>query len=253
VGASGQYSANTAIGYQALYWDFQGINNTAVGAFTLLSNYSGSSLTCIGYSCDASDGLTNATAIGAYAVVTESNALVLGGTGVKVGIGTSAPSNVFTIAKGAGSAIADGWTTYSSLRWKTNIHTLHDALAKVEQLRGVSYDLKANGKHEVGVIAEEVGEVVPEVVTWDKDGTHAQSVDYGRLTALLIEATKEQQTLIHKQQEQIRAQQAQMKLQQAQIARLGSQVKAIQASLKDNRRSATAVRTVTVEGTTVRQ
>lgn len=48
---------------------------------------------------------------------TQSHALVLGGTGVRVGIGTSAPSNVFTIAKGAGSAIADGWTTYSSRRW----------------------------------------------------------------------------------------------------------------------------------------
>lgn len=32
---------------------------------------------------------------------------------------------------------------FSSRRWKTNIHTLHDALAKVEQLRGLSYDLKA--------------------------------------------------------------------------------------------------------------
>ena len=103
------------------------------------------------------------------------------------------PSNVFTIAQSAGPAIADGWSTYSSRRWKTNIQTLDGALAKVKQLRGVSYELKANGKHEVGVIAEEVGAVVPEVVTWDKNGKDAQSVDYSRLTALLIEATKEQQ------------------------------------------------------------
>jgi hypothetical protein len=40
----------------------------------------------------------------------------------------------------------------------------------------MSYDLKANGKLEVGVIAEEVGAVVPEVVTWEKDGKDAQSV-----------------------------------------------------------------------------
>jgi hypothetical protein len=59
--------------------------------------------------------------------------------------------------------------------------------------------LRANGKHEVGVIAEEVGAVVPEVVTWDRNGTDAQSVDYSRLTALLIEPTKEQQKLIEQQ------------------------------------------------------
>ena len=62
----------------------------------------------------------------------------------------------------------------------------------------------------VEVIAEEVGTVVPEVVTWEKNGKDAQSIDYGRLTALLIEATKEQQALIGEQKEQIREQQAQI-------------------------------------------
>ncbi len=56
-----------------------------------------------------------------------------------------------------GHPVADGWDRFSSRRWKTNIQTLHGALAKVEQLRGVSYDLKDSGKHEVGVIAEEAG------------------------------------------------------------------------------------------------
>jgi len=51
----------------------------------------------------------------------------------------------------------------------------------------------------VGVIAEEVGAVIPEVVTWEKNGTDAQSVDYSRFTPLLIEARKEQQTLISEQ------------------------------------------------------
>ncbi|HVO62090.1 MAG TPA: hypothetical protein VMT53_14220 [Terriglobales bacterium] len=43
-----------------------------------------------------------------------------------------------------------------------------------------------------------MGAVVPEVVTFDKNGKDAQGVDYGRLTALLIEATKEQQALIRR-------------------------------------------------------
>ncbi|MFZ0685482.1 MAG: tail fiber domain-containing protein [Terriglobales bacterium] len=247
-------NSNTASGVGALYSNNTGNSNVAVGGDALYSNVTGSSLTCIGFNClTGVDGLTNATAIGAGAVVSESNALVLGATGVKVGIGTPTPSNIFTIARSAGQAISDGWTTYSSRRWKTNIHTLHDALAKVEALRGVSYDLKTNGQHEVGVIAEEVGAVVPEVVTWEKNGKDAQSVDYGRLTALLIEATKEQQALIREQKKQIRAQQAEINAQQIQVSKLTSEVKAIRTSLQSNRRGDTQVLTLKTEASTVHQ
>jgi len=227
---------NTATGFTALKLNTTGNDNTADGFQALLNNVTGSLNTALGYNAgpdSASANLTNATAIGANAIVSESNALVLGGSGgnaVKVGIGTATPANVFTVAQGAGPAIADGWDTYSSRRWKTNIQTLHGALAKVGQLRGVSYDLKDSGKHEVGVIAEEVGAVVPEIVSWGKDGKDAQGVDYGRLTALLIEATKEQEAQIRQQQEL--------------IARLRSQVKAIQASIVMNGRSGSRVRTV---------
>ena len=233
-------SLNTAIGNSALLFNTSGDVNTASGADALRYNLTGRYNTALGFSAgpdNISPNLFNSTAIGSHAQVSESSALVLGGTGafaVKVGIGTATPANVFTIARGAGEAISDGWDTYSSRQGKTNIHTLRGALGKVERLRGVSYDLKANGKHEVGVIAEEVGAVVPEVVTWDKNGKDAQGVDYSRLTALLIEATKEQQLLIHKQQ--------------AQIARLTSQVRAIQTSFKRNSRSASDVRTVKAQG-----
>ncbi len=191
---------NVAVGSTALYANSSGQGNTGVGVQALYTNTNGNDLTCIGFLCSAgADALENATAIGAHAVVGQSNALVLGGTGqyaVKVGIGTSTPTSVLTIARGAGHPVSDSWETYSSRRWKTNIQTLPDALAKVERLRGVTYDLKDSGKHEVGVIAEEVGAVVPEIVTWDKNGTDAQGVDYSRLTAVLIEAVKAQQTQI---------------------------------------------------------
>jgi hypothetical protein len=112
-----------------------------------------------------------------------------------VGIGnTGVPTNILTISQtSATDPIADAWTTYSSRRWKTNIETIEDAIEKVKRLRGVSYDRAANGKREIGVIAEEVGEVIPEVVAFEKNGTDAQSVDYGRLVAVLIEAVKAQQ------------------------------------------------------------
>jgi hypothetical protein len=155
-----------------------------------------------------------------------------------VGIHTETPQAVFAVAQGAGPALADGWHIYSSRRWKTNIHTLHGALDTVERLRGVSYDMKDSGKHQIGVIAEEVGAVVPELVDWETNGKDAKGVDYARLTALLIEATKQQQTLIRKQQRQIKVQQAQIKaqaaafhVQQAQLTQLASQMSTVQIVL----------------------
>jgi len=215
---------NTAIGAYALDNSDSGSNgNTAAGAYAL-DGSSGSNLTCIGYGCNAgADALTNATAIGAHAFVNQSNSLVLGGTGayaVNVGIGTATPSNILTIARGAGHPVSDSWETYSSRRWKTNIHTLPDALSKVERLRGVSYDLKDSGKHEIGVIAEEVGAVVPEVVSYEPNGKDAKGVDYSRLTALLIEAVKQQRREIAALQSQLRKRTAKQALLESRLAQL---------------------------------
>jgi len=141
-------------------------------------------------------------------------------TSGKVGIDTLNPTNILTLAAGGGNALADGWHTYSSRRWKTNIETIHGALSKVEQLRGVSYDAKASGKHEVGVIAEEVGAVVPEVVSWEENGKDARGVDYSRLTAVLIEAVKEQQREISALRTQLRKRAARDAMLESRLARL---------------------------------
>jgi hypothetical protein len=145
-----------------------------------------------------------------------------------VGISMPLPTHIFQIGQGYGAAFADGWSTYSSRRWKTNIQTLPNALAKVEQLRGVAYDLKGSGKHEIGVIAEEVGAVVPEVVSFEANGKDAQGVDYSRLTAVLIEAVKEQQRQIQEQQRQLRRQ-------QRQISRLNTKVGVLATSLRTSK------------------
>jgi hypothetical protein len=223
--------ANTAVGHMALYNNTTGQLNTSIGGISGVTSdgsaMTGSNNTFLGAGAEPSTGtLANATAIGALALVSQSNSMVLGSiNGVNqatadtfVGIGTNAPTNIFTIGQGHGQALADGWATYSSRRWKTNIQTLPDALAKVEKLRGVSYDLKDSGKHEVGVIAEEVGAVVPEVVTFEANGKDARGVDYSRLTALLIEAVKQQQ-------KEIAEQTAQIHQQTEQITALRSEVK----------------------------
>ena len=94
-----------------------------------------------------------------------------------------------------GNIVADGnITAYSDERLKDNIKTLEDGLAKVNQLRGVSYN--KDNKKGIGVIAQEVEKVFPEVVITGKTEDKFKSVDYGRLTAVLIEAVKEQQKQI---------------------------------------------------------
>jgi endosialidase-like protein len=243
---------NTATGNAALYHNSTGYENTAVGEFALnanttgegntgvgyeaLLNTNGNELTCIGFLCTAgTDNLSNATAIGAHAVVGSSDSLVLGGTGqyaVKVGIGTTTPSSILTIARGAGHPVSDSWETYSSRRWKTNIQTLPSALAKVEQLRGVSYDLRDSGRHEIGVIAEEVGAVVPEVVSYEENGKDARGVDYSRLTALLIEATKEQQQEIQQEQAANHEQRQEIQQEQTQLGKALRQIKQQQGMLR---------------------
>jgi hypothetical protein len=101
------------------------------------------------------------------------------------------------------TALSDAWSTRSSKRWKTNIQPIVGALDKVQRLRGVEYDRKADGVHNIGLIAEEVGEVLPQVVDYEANGVDAKSVDYSRLVPLLIEAIKAQQREIEGLKRQI--------------------------------------------------
>jgi hypothetical protein len=267
-------TSNTASGFQALFSNTGGTGNTAIGEFALLSNTEGNLNTAVGYDAgvDANtfklpstgvnstfigafatatvDGLTNATAIGYSAQVGTSNALVLGapagsyygGTitaNTNVGIDVGNPSNIFTVLQGGGHAISDGWDTYSSRRWKSDIRPLRGALGKVERLRGVSYTYTANGKHDIGMIAEEVGKVVPEVVSYEDNGKDARGIDYARLTALLVEAVKQQQNEIQQQQWQIGQQKAEIRTLQARLRRLeASHADAVQPVTKPGRTAA---------------
>ena len=80
-------------------------------------------------------------------------------------------------------------TAYSDERLKDNIKTIENGLDKVEQLRGVSYT--RDEKESIGVIAQEVEKILPEIVLTADDEMGTKSVDYSRLTAVLIEAVKE--------------------------------------------------------------
>jgi len=88
------------------------------------------------------------------------------------------------------TSIAGTITEASTMRIKTNIETLESPLDKISKLRGVSYNLKKNNEPSIGMIAEEVEEVFPELVSKDDNGK-AAAMSYGRMTAVLLEAIKE--------------------------------------------------------------
>lgn len=97
--------------------------------------------------------------------------------------------NVIVYFDSTGNIVADGdVTAFSDERLKTNIKTIENSLDKVLSLRGVSYE--KDGKSSIGVIAQEVEKILPEVV---HDGEF-KSVAYGNIVGLLIEAIKELKT-----------------------------------------------------------
>jgi hypothetical protein len=65
-------------------------------------------------------------------------------------------------------------------------------------IRGVffDWDTEHGGQHDVGMIAEEVGKVLPEIVVYEDNGVDASGMDYSKITPLLVEAIKSQQAEI---------------------------------------------------------
>jgi Chaperone of endosialidase len=89
-------------------------------------------------------------------------------------------------------------TANSDEKLKTNIKTIENALEKVLSLRGVEYDRIDINDHQIGVIAQEVEKIIPEVI-YPKQSAPSydtKSVAYANIIALLIEAIKEQNVKI---------------------------------------------------------
>ena len=102
--------------------------------------------------------------------------------------GLSGTPNITVGTISCGNITSSGTVTANSdAKLKKNVATVSNALDKVNLLRGVEFDYIANDKHSIGVIAQEVEAVLPDLV----EGDETKSVAYGNLTAVLIEAVKE--------------------------------------------------------------
>ncbi len=104
---------------------------------------------------------------------------------------------------------AQGYATYSSRAWKEEIRPIVGALEKVLRLEGMQYRWKLpyGGTRDIGFIMEDVADVVPEVVDHDPITGEYLGMDYSRLTALLVEALKEE----HRRNDELRAELAQLR------------------------------------------
>ena len=91
----------------------------------------------------------------------------------------------------------------SDRRLKENIKTIDGALDKITQLRGVRFTWKeeTDGRPQLGLIAQEVKDVLPEVVSQNKNGYYG--VDYTETIGVFVEAIKEQQEMIEELKEEI--------------------------------------------------
>ena len=108
----------------------------------------------------------------------------------------------FTYSAATGATTLACLVETSAQRYKDNVKPLTSQLERLKQLNPVEFDWKANQKHDIGFIAEEVQKVYPEVVNINEQG-EVEGLSYSKLGAALTKAVQEQQVQIQTQQTQI--------------------------------------------------
>jgi hypothetical protein len=201
---------NTALGRETLGTATGGSDNVAVGAWAGERLVGGSGNVFIGSHAgvDASHtSLDNAIAIGTGAVVSQSDSMVLGGTGanaVKVGIGTAAPLDELHVVGNArfsgcvrvGGVVVAG-TCSSDARLKRDVRPFGAVLDRVAKLEPVHFTWRVDefpARHfdraeNTGLIAQDVERLFPDLVSTDDRGF--RQVNYGELPYLTLAAVKE--------------------------------------------------------------
>lgn len=108
-------------------------------------------------------------------------------SGSRSNVGVSSTKLTFNPSSGILSTVE--FTATSDERLKSDINTIPMALKRVSEMRGVNYVITESGKRSMGLIAQEIESIFPEVVNTDVDGY--KSINYGSLVGVLVEAIKE--------------------------------------------------------------
>jgi len=212
--ASGNYSTAMGFGTTA-----SGAQSTAMGQTTIAS---GMFSTAMGRTADASGDYS--TAMGFFTTAQSYGSLVLGQHNLVAGSTTTVVStdpvlvvgngdnpnvrsNAFTLLKNGDLTIMGTLTQASDGRLKKDVAPLAGVLRKIASIRGVTYRMKDEDRGpagtQIGLLAQEVREVFPELVQEDSQGT--LSVAYGNFSAVLLEAVKEQQAALDARDREVAA------------------------------------------------
>jgi hypothetical protein len=210
---TGQY--NTFLGGEAGRANTEGSNNTFVGKNAGSGNTTGSNNTLVGASTVVdSASLDYATAIGAGARVFTSNSIVLGRDAGQDEVRIYGKLKWVTSGSPTSSNVcrdANFYLTFcsSSIRYKTNIVEYPLGLDLVRRLRPVTFDWIESGIADLGFVAEEVAAAEPLLATRNAKG-EIEGVKYDQMSAVLVNAIKQQQAMIERQAESIQEQRVQI-------------------------------------------
>jgi hypothetical protein len=229
---------NTGLGAEAIRDNTTGFFNTAVGISTLVRNTAGSGNTAIGqgalYWAEGSNNISLGSFSGTN-LMTGGNNMYLGAWGGAanesntVRIGSDAHYRAFIAAvRGVTTDVADAvpvmidsagqlGTVVSSARFKEEIADMADASGGLLKLRPVTFRYKGQqgGRRQYGLVAEEVEEVLPELVVHGRSG-EAETVLYHEMPAMLVNELQKQQKRIEVQEDEIAALRARLAALEAQ-------------------------------------
>ncbi len=234
-------AGNTAVGSGALDANTTGTGNTALGRNALGGNSSGTNNVAIG------DGAGNNATTGSNNIYIGNAGMAGEANNIRIGVQATQIATFIagidgTTVSGSGVLVTTSGqlgVAASSQRVKEDIRDMGEASAALHQLRPVVFRYRksfADGSKplQYGLIAEEVAEVLPELVVYGEDG-EPQTVKYHVLPALLLNELQRQQAAQQRQQAELAALRALVSTQAAELAalkaRLGAEAETQQAAL----------------------